>query len=381
MSTNLTTEEIADKIRSSALLVSLQLGSYNPVKTDKTESRKVSSSHGINDPKLMKVQKHTLPTAGVLDDIGKLDTKIRAAVDKYTAPFARGIGLLPAIKFFDLRKEVNALFDERATMVKRLADEYSIYLDGAKRSLNGAFKDDDYPPVTDVVSRFYAKLDSFAIANPKDARLGVLGEIAEQIQAAQADTLNDKLSTVVPYLRELLLKALCHQSAILQNPDAKLYETTFTNVLEAAEQAEHLNMLGDEQIINAVFAIRDRLDRTKDQVKDDDHMRKMMCPKAQARPKPRSPWPLPRRFPNLLPRSSCPIWPRRMSRLMSRFPPQKLRRLNRKSPQKWRRPKPRRPSTLMPCWPNSAGRYHTPHQQHNLENQTSCKRSKSQHPN
>lgn len=276
MSNNLTTEEIADKIRSSALLVSLQLGSYNPVKTDKTESRKVSSSHGINDPKLMKVQKHTLPTAGVLDDISKLDTKIRALVDRFTAPFSRGIGLLPATKFFDLRKEVNLLFDDRAKLVKRLADEYTIYLDGAKRSLNGAFKDDDYPPVSQVVSRFYAKLDSFAIANPKDTRLGVLGEIADQIQAAQTETLNDKLSTVTPHLREILLKALCHQSAILQNPDAKLYETTFTNVLEAADQADHLNLLGDEQILNAVFAIRDRLNRTKDQVKDDDHMRKMM---------------------------------------------------------------------------------------------------------
>lgn len=274
MSTNLTTDQIAEKIRSSALLVSLQLGSYNPVKTDKSESRKVSTSHGINDPKLMKVQKHTLPTASVLEDISKLDTKIRAVVNKYTAPFARGINLLPAIKFFDLRKEVNALFDDRAVLVKTLTDEYSIYLDGAKRSLNGAFKDDDYPPVADVVSRFYAKLDSFAIANPKDARLGVLGEIAEQIQAAQDETLNDKLSTVVPYLRELLLSALCHQSAVLQNPDAKLYETTFTNVLEAAEQADHLNMLGDEQINNAIFAIRDQLNRTKDQVKDDDHLRK-----------------------------------------------------------------------------------------------------------
>ena len=276
MSTNLTTDQIAEKIRSSALLVSLQLGSYNPVRTDKSESRKVSSSHGINDPKLMKVQKHTLPTASVLEDISKLDTKIRAVVNKYTAPFARGINLLPAIKFFDLRKEVNALFDERAVLVKTLTDEYSIYLDGAKRSLNGAFKDDDYPPVADVVSRFYAKLDSFAIANPKDARLGVLGEIAEQIQAAQDETLNDKLSTVVPYLRELLLSALCHQSSVLQNPDAKLYETTFTNVLEAAEQADHLNMLGDEQINNAIFAIRDQLNRTKDQVKDDDHLRKTL---------------------------------------------------------------------------------------------------------
>jgi hypothetical protein len=274
MTTALTNDQIADKIRSSALLVSLQLGSYNPVKTDKTESRKVSSSHGINDPKLMKVTKHTLPTAGVLDDISKLDTKIRAIVDKYTAPFARGIGLLPAVKFFELRQEINVLFDERAVLVKKLADEYSIYLDGAKRSLNGAFKDDDYPPVSHVISRFYAKLDSFAIANPKDARFGVMHEIAEQIQAAQEETLNDKLSSVTPYVGEMLLKVLRHQSSILQNPDAKLYETTFTNVLEAAEQAEHLNLLEDDQITNAVYAIRDRLQHTKDQVKDDDHLRR-----------------------------------------------------------------------------------------------------------
>lgn len=276
MSDQTNTEQIADKIRSSALLVSLQLGSYNPVKTDKTESRKVSSSHGINDPKLMKVQKHTLPTAGVLEDIKQLDTKIRALVDKFTAPFARGIGLLPAIKFFDLRKEVNALFDERATLVKRLADEYTIYLDGAKRSLNGAFKDDDYPPVSNVVSRFYAKLDSFAIANPKDARLGVLGEIAEQIQAAQEETLNEKLSSVSPYVRNSLLKPLCHLSSVLQNPDAKHFDSAFTNILEAAEQAEHLNLLGEDQINNAVFAIRDRLNRTMDQIKSDDHLRKMV---------------------------------------------------------------------------------------------------------
>ena len=274
MSTNLTTDQIAEKIRSSALLVSLQLGSYNPEKTDLVEGKKVSDSHGIKKKDVFKVKKNTMPATLAFKNLKKHDTVTRALVEAVTAPFARGIGLLPAVKFFELRQAVNIRLDERAVLVKRLIDSYSIEIESAKRSLNGAFKEGDYPSVEYVASRFYAKLDSFAIADPKQSRMGVLSDIAEQIQAAQNETLNDKLSTVVPYLRELLLSALCHQSSVLQNPDSKLYETTFTNVLEAAEQADHLNMLGDEQINNAIFAIRDQLNRTKDQVKGDDHLRK-----------------------------------------------------------------------------------------------------------
>ena len=273
---NLTHDEISEKIRSSALLISLRLGNYNPVKTDKNESRKVSASHGITDKKLMKVQKHTLPTASVLEDIERLDTRIRAVVEKFTAPFARGIGLLPAAKFFDLRTAITPLFDERETMVKKLADEYAIYLDGAQRELNGAFNPSDYPLVTSVVEKFYAKLDSFPIGNPKDGRLGVLGDLAEQIQLAQEETLRDKFESVTPYLVTLMLKPLLHLSAVLQNKEAKLYDTTFTNVTDAADQAEHLNMVGDEQISNAVYGVKSDLIHDKEQVRDDDAIRAKM---------------------------------------------------------------------------------------------------------
>jgi division protein CdvB (Snf7/Vps24/ESCRT-III family) len=277
MTTTLTKSEITDKIRSSALLVSLQLGSYNPVKTDNSESRKVCDSHGIDtNSRVMKVQKNTLPTAGVLKDIEKLDNRIRQLVDQYTAPFARGIGLLPAVKFFDLRNAVNLLFDERDALIKKLADEYSLYLDEAKRELNGAFKSEDYPPVKSVISRFYHKMDTMQIADPKSSKLNVLGEIAESIQAAASDTLNEKLESVTPFLFDLLLKPLTHQSSVLQNPDHKLSQTTFTNVLDAATQAEGLNLLDNDQIRNAVYEIGACLNYDKDAVKDDGHLRKQV---------------------------------------------------------------------------------------------------------
>ena len=278
MTTALTKSEITDKIASSALLVSLQLGSYNPVKTDRSESQKVCSSHGITDPnaKVMKVSKNTLPTAGVIKEIETLDGELRAFVDKNTAPFSRGTGLLAASRFFTFREGVNQRLDKRELLVKRLADEYAILRDEAERMLNGAFKLEDYPPVDAVVSRFYAKLDVLNIANPNDDRFAVLGEIAESIQAAASDTLNEKLESVTPFLFDLLLKPLTHQSSVLQNPDHKLSQTTFTNVLDAATQAEGLNLLDNDQIRNAVYEIGACLNYDKDAVKDDDHLRKQV---------------------------------------------------------------------------------------------------------
>ena len=268
----MTATEVADKIRASALLVSIRLGSYNPIRTDKKEGRAVTNAHGV-DSKLLKVQKNTMPTASVLEDIEKLDTRIRAVVDKFTAPFARGIGLLPATRFFDLRKEITPLMDDRVRLVARFADEYSILVDEARRDLKTIFNAGDYPPAAEVVRKFHAKLDSFSIGNPAEGKLGVLGELAQQIADAQEESLRDKFEGVTPYLVSQLLKPLRHQSSTLQNPDAKLYETTFSNVYEAADAVSHLNLLGDPLIQEVVSHIEDNLKVTKEDIKDDEHLR------------------------------------------------------------------------------------------------------------
>lgn len=277
MTNALTKSEITDKIRSSALLVSVQLGRYNPVKLDRSESKKVATSNGMkntNDTKTVKVVKDTLPTASIIKEIESLDGRITKLKDSYCAPFARGIGLLPAHRFFDFNSAINVLFDERDALIKKLADDYAVYRDEARRELTGdLFKEDDYPPVNTVVSRFHHKIDCFKIADPNDSKLNVLGDIAESIQSAVSETLNDKLESVTPYLFELLLKHLCHQSSILQNKDHSLYQSTFDNVLDAAKQASSLNLLDNVQIRNATYEIDACLKADKDEVKENDSLR------------------------------------------------------------------------------------------------------------
>ena len=268
--TAITHDQITDKIKSSALLVALHLGRYNPVKTDKAESIKVRSAHNIrSDDNVLSVRKNTLPTADVLEKIEKLDNKLRSTFDKFCAPYARGVGLLPATKFLELRAALNPLLDDREILVKKLADDYIIYLEGAKRLLNGTFKDSDYPAVTEVVSRFHHKLDVFPIADPRDAKLNVLSEIADSINEAVAETFKEKAESVVPYIREVLLDPLTKFSETLQNPEATFKDSLVENLREASDRAETLNILEDDEIVNAVYEIRQRLTCNPDRLRDD----------------------------------------------------------------------------------------------------------------
>lgn len=258
--TAITHDQITDKIKSSALLVALHLGRYNPVKTDKTESIKVRSAHNIRaDDNTLSVRKNTLPTADVLEKIEKLDNKLRSTFDKFCAPYARGVGLLPAAKFLDLRQALNPLLDERGILVKKLADDYGIYREAAKRLLNGTFKESDYPEVDNVVSRFHHKLDVFPIADPRDAKLNVLSDIADSINAAVTETFKEKAEGVVPYIREVLLDPLVKFSETLQNPEATFKDSLVGNLAEACERAETLNILEDDEIVNAIYIIRQQV--------------------------------------------------------------------------------------------------------------------------
>jgi hypothetical protein len=177
--------------------------------------------------------------------------------------------LLPATKFLELRAALNPLLDDRNILIKKLADDYSIYLEGAKRLLNGTFKESDYPAVTEVVSRFHHKLDVFPIADPRDAKLNVLSEIADSINEAVAETFKEKAESVVPYIREVLLDPLVKFSETLQNPEATFKDSLVENLREACDRAETLNILEDNEIVDAVYEIRQRLTCNPDRLRDD----------------------------------------------------------------------------------------------------------------
>ena len=270
------TQDISQKFAESLILVELKLSSYGTSKIDKEETKKTLDSNNIKDSSVGKFTKNLLPNASILKELKNLDASIWAIMDRYGAPYTKGVRMIPAAKYMDMMAELRIKFAEREKLVAVFAAEYTALREAAKIDLQTIFKEKDYPDASEVVSKFGASLNVTPVADPRTLKLAVLADAAEHIQEAVNENFKNKAATLAPYLRELLLKPLVELSSRLQCAEAKLYESFFENALDSADKAKALNILEDDQINNAVYAIVDRLRVSKDAVKDDETLRSMV---------------------------------------------------------------------------------------------------------
>ena len=273
------TSDITRRFTESLILVELRLGSFSNSKIDKEETKKTLDSNQVNDRKVAKVIKTLLPNCQSYKDIVAHDRLIWNIVDKYGAPYSKGVRMIAATSYMEFTADLRAALAKRDELIRLFASEYVAQVQAAKSVLKTLHKDADYPDVSEIVSKFTHDLSVTPVANPSDLKLAVLDEAAAAIQEAVNDSFKDRTESLAPYLRELLLgdpekNGLLHLSAFLQSPDARWTDSLFSNVLESADKAKCLNILNDDEINNAVFEIHDKLDRPREMVKTDDQLRR-----------------------------------------------------------------------------------------------------------
>lgn len=267
------TQDITRRFTESLILVELRLGTFTNSKTDKEESKKTRTNNNIKGDHA-KVVKILLPGSKILEDIKAHDRAIWAIVNRIGAPYTKGVRMVPAARYLEMTSELRVAFAKRDDLIREFASEYVTSVDAAKNDLQTLFKESDYPPVSEIVSKFSHTLNVTPVANPADLNLAVLNEAATAIQEAVNDSFKDRTESLAPYIRELLLSNLTHLSSFLQTPEARWSDSLFSNVLDAADKAGGLNILNDDEINNAVFEIRDKLDRDREAVKNDAPLRR-----------------------------------------------------------------------------------------------------------
>lgn len=256
MTTITTTQEVAEQFTGSSLLVSIHIGAYQPRKLDRQETAKVENEHGTKRG-VVYVSKDTLPSSGLFDNIETLQGRARNLVKKFTVPFAHGVGLLPATKYLELMAELRPIFAELETLYRQVPQEYAVIKEIAKRDLTTLYKESDYPSVSEIESKFYHSLEVLPIASPENLRLtSVFGDVAEAIQQRVNETFNEKISSVAPYIKSVLLKPLIKASASLQNPDRSFKDSLIENIVEVAKEAETLNVLNDAEVAESIYKMR-----------------------------------------------------------------------------------------------------------------------------
>jgi hypothetical protein len=267
------TQDIARKFSDSFVLVRLQLSRFGTNKIDKDKSAEFRNAHNVTSPNAAKVTKELLPKSPAIKALKSHDDATWNRLKRFGAPYSKGVVMLPATKFLEATTQLRKDLSDRDPLIKAVGEDYAMSILAAQNTLGTTFNPKDYPSLPDFLSEFSHEMDVLPVADPSQLNVVALGDAAEAIQHAVNETYREKIESLSPYVRSVLLTSLnvlsdtCQR--ILSKDKTKVFDSSFQNVHAAAEQAKHLNISDDEQIRNAVFQIEQTIPTHSEGIKED----------------------------------------------------------------------------------------------------------------
>ena len=175
-----------------AMLAAVHISIWTAVKHDRKVSRDVADQHGAHQS-AGRYNKQLLRGADKLDELRTLAGQIRQHFYKITLPWSdKGFRLLPSNFYFDLMermREFEAGFEQG---VDSFLAVYPQYIDQVRPELNGLFREEDYPSVEKLRTKFGVKLEILPIPSGADFRVQMSAE--EQARVSREIDANVRLS-------------------------------------------------------------------------------------------------------------------------------------------------------------------------------------------
>src|SRR4029077_94871 len=134
--------------------------------------------------------KKLLRSAEKLESLRTLAGQIRQHFYKITLPWSdEGYRLLPAHFYFELTANMRKFEQSFTSQVEEFLAEYPSYIEMVRPELNGLFREEDYPSVDKLRSKFALKLEVLPIPSGDDFRVTMSAEE----QARIAREINDRV--------------------------------------------------------------------------------------------------------------------------------------------------------------------------------------------
>ena len=269
-------------ISDSAVLVRLNISVWGASKRNKDIENELAMRKNA-DPKAMRMYDNLMVGSTGHRDIQKHAAQSRLWHNTMTLPWdERGYRLCPTSLFLDYKSQHNLKQATFKSMVDTFRMKYWSYRETAKEHRGDLFREDDYPPVTEVMSKFAW---NFVVAPvPESGHLCIdlpaqeMEELKQSCDAeverkvAEAAKENDKR-----LLKELqAISAKCTDTGDEEEDDKKRWHDTFvTNPLDLCRMLKHMNLTNDPKIEEARQRLEDiMVGKTKDMFKDSPVVRK-----------------------------------------------------------------------------------------------------------
>ncbi len=229
-----------------AILVCLSLGLPPMAKIDKRITRKNEQDHGTAAGRL-KTTKRLLPDQA-LKPVQELDREIEEYHRKNTCAWGEGERILNSAIYLEFSDRLRQFRMRRETLVEEFVRNYLLYVDEARRQLNGAFDPRDYLPQERIASRFTLKVEYKPVPDAGDFRVTIVREAMDELRESVNRRVEEAERGIRRDIASRIAKPLAHMVNRLNDPDADFRDSLVGNLREICDLIPKLNMLGDPQV-------------------------------------------------------------------------------------------------------------------------------------
>jgi hypothetical protein len=240
---------VEQSIHARAMLVSLRLSTWTARKYDKAISNKVAAEHNATSD-AGRYNKMLLPGdcasyKALMQHVGS----VRTAHYANTLAWADdGFRLLPTANFMEhstMARQWRATFND---LKREFLSEYPMLREQARVRLNGMYKDEDYPTVSQIEGKFGIYLDycplpakgDFRVDLPADAIADIEATVTDRITRATSEAMNDAWKRLHDTVKHIFEKTV--------QPDAIFRDSLIYNARELCDTLSRMNVTGDANL-------------------------------------------------------------------------------------------------------------------------------------
>ena len=264
----------APTLGSSAMLVELNISSWEGRKKDKKASTKVTQDAQAKKG-LANVTKQLL---GDCDELSALRTHVTATRSMHsnmTMPWSNsGLRLLPTAQYFKYTEAMSQMQNEFEALKTKFLNSYNDTVVDVQLELGTLFLREDYPTVESLESKFAFRMNYTPLPDVGDFRVDVGNDALREVREKYNDFYNKQFSTAMNDVWTRLHKALANMSERLDysgKGDKKIFRDTLVpNVTDMIELLRVCNVTQSTQMSDMANKLEDAMSGVSAVVLRDD---------------------------------------------------------------------------------------------------------------
>ena len=242
-------------IRNQAMLVSLNIGLFNPKKLDRSVTREVliSKNASANAGAFVK---NILPDEAI-KPIQAAGSALRAWAYTQTLPWNdESFRLLPVAQWDAFTDQLRARIASFNSLVDQFCAQYETHRDKALLQLGTLADRKDYPPLSTVRTKFYINVNYTPLPNSRDFRLDDMPEEAMSELRANADlrvaeAVNEARNDLYRRLTERLEHIVKRMTEVSAKKEGnRIHGSLLSNLSELCQLIPALNVTKDQELEN-----------------------------------------------------------------------------------------------------------------------------------